>query len=260
MRALLDLAADRPVAASPRLDLPAGSDGHAARPAHLPSRRELRTLLSIAGTRPAPPPSPVFVATTGASLRGAAPGAVVIEPLPRRERRARTPAVLTGAAAAVLTLVLVGALTGVYDGVGSDNELSLGVSVDTTVVLPDGTTVDAKRGLTLPDGAVIRTGPSGRTVVGDVTVGPGLELVVDAGELRPADTADAIGAAPAAPVTLDPEPQRAPAAVGDSTTATASASGGPTSGPRGVPAVVPPITTPPTVLSNLDLRELVPRP
>ena len=110
------------------------------------------------------------------------PGRLVA--LPNRPRKARRPGVLSGAAAAAAAVVLIGALTGVYGAGVDDQALALAVAVDTTVQLPDGTTVTGARGLALPDGAVVRTGPNGHCAAGAVELGPGLEAFVDAGRLR----------------------------------------------------------------------------
>lgn len=218
-----------------------------------PSRRELRVLLELAGSRPTPAPSPVFVATTDAVLRGEPSDAVPLVERPRRSRRARTPAVLTGAAAAAVALVLVGALTGVMGGPGEGDAdaLSLGASVDTTVVLPDGTTVEGARGLALPEGSTVRTGPHGHAVIDGVELGPASVATVEGGRLRAVTgpetpTQSATPDAPAAgPSTTSP------AAVAETEPpATPPAPSGPPASPRvTVPAapILPTAPTPPTV-------------
>ncbi len=73
---------------------------------------------------------------------------------------------------------------GVYGRGAEDRALALAVAVDTTVQLPDGSLVTGARGLDLPDGTVVRTGPNGRCSAGDVDLGPGIEALVDSGRLR----------------------------------------------------------------------------
>jgi hypothetical protein len=197
LRVLLRAAGCRPISSSStRLEVIAHRPDAAVAERHLPSRRELRSLLRAAGSRPVPPLAPAFVVERDTRLRSRV---LVLEPrATRRDRRARRPAVVSGAAAAAAALVVVGALTGVAAGPGADAELVLGTAVDTVVSFPDGSTVDGSRGLVLPDGAVVRTGPNGRAAAGGVELGPGLEAVVDSGELLASSTAQA---SPAEPVT-----------------------------------------------------------
>jgi hypothetical protein len=168
----------------------------------VPSRHELRRLLRVAAAHPVPP-------LDVASLAACAPRPPALEPplaFPARRRdggRTRRPAVLTGAAAAAMTLVIAGTLTVVVAGRGDGGDLVLGVAVDTSVLLPDGRTLDGSRGLALPDGTLVRTGPSGRAVVGDVELGPSLEAIVDAGSLLPRGTAQASPAEPVIPESGD---------------------------------------------------------
>jgi len=91
---------------------------------------------------------------------------------------------LTGAAAVVAGFVLVGALDGWFGQPETEVALALAGAVDTTVVLPDGRSVEGHTGLVLPDGSVVRTGPNGSAAAGSVELGPGLEALVDAGRLR----------------------------------------------------------------------------
>ncbi|HEY8216976.1 MAG TPA: hypothetical protein VIH82_07575, partial [Acidimicrobiia bacterium] len=139
LRAMLRAAGRRAVPESERLGVPATSplQMFVGAPA---SRHEVRSMLGAAGTRPVPPLSPAFVALAdpvGQSL----PPALTVDPRPGAERRSRRPALLIGAAAAVLTVMLVAALTGVVGGPEAEAELALGAAVDTVVVLPDGSTV-----------------------------------------------------------------------------------------------------------------------
>lgn len=190
------------------------------------SRRELRALLLEAAVHPVADPRSGFVDGLGSQLvRQGAPGRLIA--LPRRARRTRVPALVTGVAAAAAAAVLIGALTGVYGRGVEDRALALAVAVDTTVQLPDGSLITGARGITLPDGAVVRTGPNGRCSAGDVDLGPGIEALVDSGRLR-LRSADPEGGTPI------PLP-------GDAAAQTASA--GP---PVTVPLVVPEPTTPST--------------
>lgn len=150
-----------------------------------PSRRELRRELQDIGSQGAPGPDSGFVA--GLAVRLAAEAAVrrrIAFVSPSRRRRVRPMPVLTGAAAVLAGLVLVGALDGWFGQPDGDVALALAGAVDTTVVLPDGRSVEGHTGLVLPDGSVVRTGPNGRAAAGTVELGPGLEAQVDAGRLR----------------------------------------------------------------------------
>lgn len=141
---------------------------------------------------------------------------------------------MSGAVAAAAAAVLVGALAGVYGHGVDDQSLALAVAVDTIVQMPDGTMVAGEQGLALPDGTVVRTGPNGHCAAGDVELGPGLEALVDAGQLRlrmvapggvvatptPVDA----GTRDVTPVTV---PTTLPAAAGSRTTPTTVAAGVP---------------------------------
>jgi hypothetical protein len=153
-----------------------------SRPAKV-TRRELRELLLRAATNPVSEPRSGFLGGLDSHLAAQVPPGRLIA-LPRRVRRTRVPAIMTGVAAAAAAAVLVGALAGVYGRGVEDRALALAVAVDTTVQLPDGSLVTGARGLDLPDGAVVRTGPNGRCSAGDVDLGPGIEALVDAGRLR----------------------------------------------------------------------------
>jgi hypothetical protein len=186
MRALLRVAATRPVPPLSLLDVVLDDTVAPASPDQIvravPSRRQLRVLLRVAGSRRTPELAPAFLAVGDARFGAPLPLAVV-ERRSRRERR-RTPAVLTGAAAATVVLVVAGALTGIYGGPAAEADLALEDAANTIVMLPDGSTIDGVRGVTLPDGAIVLTGAHGRAAAGDVELGPGLEAVVDAGHLR----------------------------------------------------------------------------
>jgi len=152
------------------------------------TRREVRTLLEDAGTRAAPVPSPEFVTTLEARLLSdsvvmPAPASLVERSRARSRVRFVRPA-LVAAAAAVAAIVLAGSLAGWFGRDTSRHEIALASAVDTVVVLPDGTHVKAHDGLTLPDGAVVRTGPNGHAAVGNVDLGPGQTAVVTGGRIQ----------------------------------------------------------------------------
>lgn len=147
------------------------------------SRRDVHDLLELAGSRDGVAPEQGFrVDLEHRLLATNPPGRLVA--LPSAPRRTRRPGVLSGAVAAAAAAVLIGALTGVYGHGVDDRTLALAVAVDTVVQLPDGTMIAGEQGLSLPDGAVVRTGPNGHCAAGDVELGPGLEALVDAGHLR----------------------------------------------------------------------------
>ncbi len=187
------------------------------------SRRELRALLLEAAEHPVVDARPNFLTGLDARLGAQVPPGRLIA-LPRRTRRARVPVLATGVAAAAAAAVLLGALTGVYGRGVEDRALALAVAVDTTVQLPDGSTVAGVRGAALPDGAVVRTGPNGRCSAGDVDFGPGIEALVDSGRLRLRPAASA-AAAPtpatggtAAITASDPVPPAVPITTAPTTT------------------------------------------
>ena len=147
------------------------------------SRREIRSLLLEAGAQPAPQARAGFIGGFDARLTGQAPPGNLIA-IPRRSRRTRVPALASGVAAAAAAALLLGAQTGVYGRGVEDRALALAVAVDTTVQLPDGSMIAGARGVALPNGAVVRTGPNGRCSAGNVDFGPGIEALVASGRLR----------------------------------------------------------------------------
>ena len=147
------------------------------------ARGEVRALLRAAGERPVLEARVGFVDRLEARLDVQAPPGRLVA-LPRRVRRTRVPVLVTAATAAVAAAMLLGALTGVYGHGVEDRALALAVAVDTTVQLPDGNLIEGARGVSLPDGAVVRTGPNSHCSAGDVDFGPGMEALVDAGRLR----------------------------------------------------------------------------
>jgi hypothetical protein len=143
----------------------------------------VRALLRAAAERPVLEARAGFVSGLEVHLGSQVPPGRLVA-LPRRERRTRAPVLVTAATAAAAAAVLLGAFTGFYGRGVEDRALALAVAVDTTVQLPDGSLITGARGVSLPDGAVVRTGPNGRCSAGDVDFGPGMEALVDAGRLR----------------------------------------------------------------------------
>lgn len=174
------------------------------------TRRELQVLLRAAGSRPVPRATPALLDQVEARFGAEAPAAAATES-PVLPRRSRVRSAVLAAAAAAAALALVAGLTGVFGGPGSETGLALSVAVDTLVTLPDGTTVDGARGLVLPEGAVVRTGPQGRAVAGGSELGPGVEAVVRAGRLQVVgDVVEATPAEPLAPGVAGPTPSLLP--------------------------------------------------
>jgi hypothetical protein len=209
-----------------------------------PTRPDLRDQLRAAGARPAPDPSPEFVAGLQARITDASFAGSPVIPLRSPSRSVVRP-VLTGVAAAAAAVVLAGSFAGWWDSSGASDEppreaLALAAAVDTVVVLPGGNQVLGTVGLLLPEDTVVRTGPSGSATVGSTRLGPQQEAVVDAGQLHlkpPAGAAAAIPT-PTAAVTV---PTSAPP-----TTATTKAGHG----------TLPGITLPPLTLPTLTLPPL----
>ena len=150
-------------------------------------------MLLRAGLRTTPAPAPAFLAGLAARLVADAEARLRIVRLPARVRH-RLP-VVAAAVAMIAAVVLVGALAGWFGRGPDSHSLALAGAVDTTVLFPDGTKVAGYTGLTLPDGAVVRTGPNGRATAGNVELGPALEALVDAGALHlRASTGDVLAA------------------------------------------------------------------
>ena len=192
----------------------------------------------------------------------------------RRERKVRRPALLTAAAAAVVVLVIVGALTGLYGGGGgggsAGSDLALVTAVDTVVVLPDGTRIEGARGVELPDGTIIRTGPHGRATIAGVHLGPDTEAVIRNGRVRVVGD-DATSELPAGGGTgtevVPPPPAPTDGGTGGSTGGSGGTTGGsgstsgdstggetPTSAPPPPPTLLPPIVVPGVPLPAVDAR------
>jgi hypothetical protein len=138
-----------------------------------PTRRQLRRLLLRAGFRVAPPPRQTFIAALAARLGayGTAhlSGAAVLA-LPARARR-QLP-LIAGALVAMAVAVFTAVFSGWFGRGPGQHRLALAAAVDTTVVLPDGSSVAGRTGLELPNGTVVRTGPNGRASAGDVELDP----------------------------------------------------------------------------------------
>jgi len=200
------------------------------------TRRDLRDLLEVAGSREVGAPERGFrVELEHRLLTTNPPGRLIaLPPAPRRTRR---PGVMSGAIAAAAAAVLVGALAGVYGQGVDDRALNLAVAVDTVVQLPDGTMVAGEQGLSLPDGAVVRTGPNGHCAAGEVELGPGLEALVDAGRLRLRMVAP--GGAVALPTTLAPAPPDATSVTAPGATSTSLPADRPTGARTTVSTLAP---------------------
>jgi hypothetical protein len=150
------------------------------------TRHELRTLLEDAGSRPAVP-RPEFVTELETRLLAkasvSAPTSLVERSQARSRARFVRPA-FVAAAAAVAAVVLAGSLSGWFGRATTRHEVALARAVDTVVVLPDGTQIKARDGLALPDGVVVKTGPTRHAAVGPVDLGPGQTAVVVGGRIQ----------------------------------------------------------------------------
>jgi hypothetical protein len=150
------------------------------------TRRQLETLLTEAGSRPAPTPTPEFVSGLEARLLADARPvtAKVVTPLPERTPMRLLRPSLLAAAASFAAVVLVGALTGWFGRTEPTPEPSLTAAVDTVVELPDGREVAGTKGLDLPDGSIVTTGPEGHAAVGNVDLGPSQVAVIEEGRIK----------------------------------------------------------------------------
>jgi uncharacterized membrane protein YgcG len=236
----------------------------------------MRDLLEIAGRRDVPVRSESAHLIESTVAQQVAPGSTsgaADELESRRERRRQLPAVLSGAAAAVVALLVAGALTGLFGSGPADDtdgrtDLALVTAVDTVVVLPDGSTVAGARGVALPDGTIIRTGPHGRATVAGVRLGPDSEAVVRDGRVRVLEAEP--GTVPADGGTTGSETPAVPdqdgssggtTSGGPSTGGTSSGDdgGGPSSSPPSAPNTPPPVIVPPLPLPTLpSLDDVLP--
>jgi hypothetical protein len=220
------------------------------------ARRQVRERLTELGTQPAGAPSPAFTAGLERKLVGGAilAGATVLA-LPNRHRGFP----IAGAGAAMIaTVVLGGALLGVI-GRGGAGALHLAAAVDTTVIMPGGHAAPARTGQALPNGSVVWTGPNGRASAGTVEIGPGLQAIVDAGQLQlsagdtgtapatvPANAAPGLPAAlPTLPAHLTPPLDRLPALLPHLPTTTTTTRTTTTTQPRAHTGSVTTTTAPP---------------
>lgn len=180
------------------------------------SRSDLEATLQRAGSRPVPKPSAAFVAGLEARLLSSddlVPGPVVVvadAPPARSGARSRLVLAVSGVAAAVAAVVLAGALSGWFAGGGSESP-TLVSAHDTTVILPNGRSVEGKVGLELPNGALVETGPAGSATAGGVEIGPGAQATVNNGQVQtsptlPTVTVPTVPTLPSAPVTAPPAP------------------------------------------------------
>jgi len=234
-------------------------------------RSEMVALLEAAGSRRVPPVDPAFLDRTEARILGADVDSLA----PRRERRSRRPAVIASVAAAIAAFIAVGALAGLFGGGDEGTEVAVWSAVDTIVVLPDGDRVEAIRGLELPDGTVIRTGPNGFARIDGVTLGPDSEAIVEEGRLRVVSRAapttlastskqQAPADGPAPPVVAAPVPDAgAPPAPQQAPPAPSAEAPAPTNPPSAEPSPPPPPLLPlPEPILDLplldDLRKLLP--
>lgn len=170
----------------------------------------LRAVASTAGAQAGSPlagapahasPSAAAPATVSPSAGGPAAGSPVGGPRDGGRSRPWFRSPLALATASVLVVLLgVGAV--VRTVVPEAPALRLVAAVDAVVTLPDGTSVAAEPGLELAEGMIVRTGQSGRVVVGTIELGPRSAAVVRDGRLEPFDPR--IAAAPT------PEPTERP--------------------------------------------------
>jgi hypothetical protein len=217
------------------------------------SRRDMRELLELAGSREVPPRAETTRLFTPTVMPVPLRGEGATDELAERRASRRLPAVLTGAAAAILVVVLVAAValsSSDGDGVGDRSELALITAVDTVVMLPDGSTIAGARGVELPDGTVIRTGPQGRATVAGVRLGPDTEAVVRAGRVQVLDAAEPTSDLPADAGSGTATPESG-APAGD------PGGGSPSGGGADVPSTSPPpVELPPVVVPPLPLPSL----
>ncbi len=172
------------------------------------NRREIERRLHALGRSQTPGPADAFVEELGGRLRTTG-----LPPRPKRPLALLRPGLALTAAAIVAVIV-----AGVLYRTPEDQRLTLTNATDAVVVLPDGRVVSDPRGLSLPDGAVVRTGTSGRVRAGDDELGPNREARVREGRLvdegPAASQAQATQEATPAPVarpTPTEQPARPPA-------------------------------------------------
>ncbi|MGH2758094.1 MAG: hypothetical protein ACRDKJ_00860 [Actinomycetota bacterium] len=172
-------------------------------------RRDVRRHLEVLGHQTPPAPDTELVEGLAARLRMAGPssGRGGVSPLRRRSLRRAVAVAAVGVVAA--GFLMIG---------GATDPLTLTSSTDSVVTLPDGSVFTDPEGLALPDGTVIRTGPSGRVEAGDDVLGPDREARVRDGRIvgertrtRPTPTPRPRSTPQASPVaTGEPRPVQSP--------------------------------------------------
>ncbi len=141
---------------------------------------DIRETLEDAGRRPVPDPRPGFADALEARLM-----AMDVTPprIPPSRSPWRRPALRLAFGFASLALIVGIAMLGSADD-RSALAFELTESVNVEVALADGTTLTDPDGMLLPDGAVVRVGPAGFAMVGDVELREGDVARLIDGRLR----------------------------------------------------------------------------
>ncbi|MGQ0830307.1 MAG: hypothetical protein ACT4OV_01380 [Microthrixaceae bacterium] len=143
---------------------------------------ELHEALTALGRGDVDPPAPAFADALEQRLV-AMHGAVDLRD--HRASGSRPAAARSRAMAAVAAAaVLVAGVSYLALRPSTDTQLTLTAAFDTSIVLPDGSIVDAVVGADLPDGALVVTGPRGSARVGSLTVPPNSQAIVGEGSAR----------------------------------------------------------------------------
>jgi hypothetical protein len=130
-----------------------------------------RRLDRLGATTP-PPPTEALLADLDADRLGRAPE--------HRARVFRLPVVLPAAAVAA---VVLGFVLVAFGGSSEPRTITIATASDASVLQAE-QSVPATSGLVLEEGAHITTGPQGSVTVGEETLGPNEEAVVEHGRLR----------------------------------------------------------------------------
>ena len=145
---------------------------------------ELISRLGDLATQPTLGPDAAFADDLERRLRDAASArseVVILEPRPRPLRRrlvvSGSIAVVAVAAAAIAAVVVPDATT--------HPRVQLAGATDSQVIDPNGRIGAAAPGAIVPDGSIIRTGPSGQILAGGVVIGPNQDAVAVDGRLHP---------------------------------------------------------------------------